>query len=369
MPDNHRSHLTLLALAAVLSARCGAPPAPPPNLQEIPVGAPSVGATQERTFVGKVQAVRYVEFRARHKGVVEQLGVDEGQPVRAGQLLFSISAKTLEQELRAARAAAEVAEAESRAAEVELGNVRLLAEKQVISNSELEQAVARQSALAAKVREARANADRAALELDLAQVEAPFPGVVNRLPKKVGSIVLEDELLTSLSDTSEVLVYFKVPEQEYLEHSPQVRSDRRLPVTLRLANGSPYPHPGVIDAVESEIDPETGTIAFRARFPNPEGTLVHGATGQVILHKELPDVLTVPQAATFEIQDKVYVYRVTTEGTIRAAEISTKGRSDDAFLVGSGLSPHDRIVLAGVQRLRDGEQILPRAQTSVAFAQ
>ncbi len=352
--------LGLLAVALIVSS-CRETPTPSPELEEFPVGAPSVGASFSRAFVGQVQASRYVEFRARHKGVVEQLGVDEGQRVRKGQLLFAISAREFEQERSKAQAAVESASAEWRAAQVEVNNSRLLVENKVMSSAELEVAEAKLAALAAKVREAKATVSQADITLSLSRVYAPFGGVVNRIPRKVGSLVLEDELLTTLTDTSEVFVYFRVSEQEYLELAAMVEEGRREPVALVLANGSAYPHPGYVDTVESEFDKETGNISFRARFPNPDGLLKHGATGKVVVRREDPAAVVVPQSATFEVQENLYVYKVQADGLVQSIRVMPRARIQHGFVVEGGISPADRIVLQGAQRLKDGTRIVARA--------
>jgi len=361
-PPTVRQSLVLdLFLCALLLVGCHEATPPPSELEEYPVGSPSIGASFSREFVGQVEAARYVEFRARHKGVVEQLGVDEGQRVRKGQLLFAISARELEQELAKAKAVVESASAELKAAQVEVRNSRLLVENKVLSAAELEVAEARLASLSAKDQEARASASQADINLSLARVHAPFSGVVNRIPRKVGSLVLEDELLTTLTDTSEVFVYFRVSEQEYLEYAALVGEGRREPVTLLLANGTSYPHEGVVDTVESEFDKETGNISFRARFPNPDGFLKHGASGKVVLRREDPAAIVVPQRSTFEVQENLYVYTVQTDGLVHATQVTPRARTKDGFVLERGLAAQDRIVLEGAQRLKDGARIVARA--------
>jgi membrane fusion protein (multidrug efflux system) len=183
---------------------------------------------------------------------------------------------------------------------------------------------------------------------------------VNRLPHKVGSLVLEDELLTTLADTTEVFVYFRISEQDYLAYMADVESGRADRVGLRLANGVMYPHAGSIDAIEGEFDDDTGSIAFRARFPNPDRLLKHGATGKVVIERDAPHAVVVPQSATFEIQQNLYVYTVDADDVVHATRIVPDARVGATFVLRSGLAPTDRIVLEGAQRLRDGTQIVTR---------
>jgi membrane fusion protein (multidrug efflux system) len=347
------------AIALALSlAGCREPTLPAPDAQEFPVGSPSIGATFTREWVAQIHSIRQVELRAHHRGIVEGLGVDEGQQVSRGQLLFTISAWELEQELSKAEAAVARAVAELKGARVEAANTRLLFDNGVVSETNLELAEANVEALAARVSEAKAEEAHAKVRLSFARVRAPFDGFVNRLPHREGSLVLEDELLTTITDTSEVFAYFRVSEQDYLEHTATSEADRPVNVRLRLANGADYPHAGVIDAVEGEFDKRTGTIAFRARFPNPDRILKHGATGKVIIERREPDAVVIPQSATFEIQENIYTFTVDDDDVVHATRVIPRGRIGTAFVLERGLSPTDRIVLAGTQRLKDGTQIV-----------
>jgi membrane fusion protein (multidrug efflux system) len=302
-----------------------------------------------------------VEFRARVKGFIEAVGVDEGQAVKSGQLLFSISARELQQELKKAHAAMDSATADLKVGQIEQANTKMLFEKKVVSSSEMELADARVLALTARLEEATAHEGQAAINLSYGQLRAPFDGVVNRIPRKVGSVVAEDELLTTMTNTKEVFVYFQVSEQEYLEYVAMKEADRPSAVSLKLANGAVYPGPGRIDAVETEIDRDTGNIAFRARFPNEQSVLKHGASGKVVISAALGDALVVPQRSTFEIQENLYVFKVDERDTVHATRIVTRGRYKDAFVIESGLTARDRYVVEGIQKVKEGDRITPRA--------
>ena len=311
----------------------------------------------EREYVGEVQAVRYAEIRSRLKGLIESVAVDEGQAVKSGQQLFSITAGELQQELLKARAATKSAEAELKLTRLEQENTRMLFDKKVVSNAEMALADSKVEALLARVEESKANGNQLAISLTYAKVRAPFEGVVNRIPRKVGSVVSEDDLLTTIADTSEVFVYFRVSEREYLEYAAGAPEHRSKEISLRLADGSLHPGRGVIDAVENEVSRETGNLAFRARFPNPAGTLRHGSSGKVVVRTSLQSALLVPQKSTFEVQGHLFVYSVDADNTTRAKEIVSKQRVGDSFVVASGLGPQDRFILDGVQKVKEGMQI------------
>jgi membrane fusion protein (multidrug efflux system) len=350
-------------LCAVLSAggcnRHGDSSAEAAALPEtFPVTSPQVKTVNVvREYVADIRAIRHAELRSRLRGILESVGVDEGQTVKAGQTLFTINARARKEDLAVARAATVGATAELEAAQLDLQNTQLLADKNVVSTAELARAKSKVALMRAKLEETKAAEARAAVEVDRAQIRAPFDGVVNRVPHKAGSAVGEDELLTTITDTREVLAYFSLTEAEYLKYvkTPSGAAARRA--SLRLADGTMFPSKGEVDAVGSEIDSETGTITFRARFANPDGVLKHGSSGKVVLETALHDAVLVPQKSTFEVQGDYYVYAVDTHNRAHAQKIRVKARVDDAFAVESGLAPTDRFVVEGVQKLKDGMKL------------
>lgn len=331
--------------------------------RRFPVGAPRVeDVLLERSYVADVRAARHVELRARFKGVIESVSVDEGDRVRAGQVLFTISASARAQDAAIARAAALGAEAELRAAELELENTQTLAEKKIVSDAELARARSKVDLQRARLAEAKATVGRSKVELDRAQIRAPFDGVVNLIKHKTGAMIEDDALLTTVSDAKEVVAYFAISEREFLELSSQEERQRPI-VQLSLADGSMFKHEGAIDATSSEIDAATGTLAYRARFPNPEGKLKHGSSGKVVLKTKLERAVLVPQRSTFESQGTVYAYVVDEGNVARARKLDVKLRHGDAFIVGTSVRPREQLVLEGVQRLKDGLTIEPLTPT------
>jgi membrane fusion protein (multidrug efflux system) len=342
--------------------------APVAQVQDsFPVAVPTPAADHyEREYVGEVQAVQRAEIRARVKGRIESVAVDEGQAVKRGQVLFTIGSSELKQQLRRTRAAAASAAADLRATEVERTNTGMLLEKQVVSPAEMSLLESKIQSLAAKLDEARAHEAHAALNLAYAEVRAPFDGVVNRIPKKAGSLVDEGELLTTLTDPSELFVYFRLSEQEYLEQATADQQGRPGEVSFKLANGQLLVSIGKMDAVESEIDRNTGTIAFRARFANDRNILKHGSSGKVVVKSMLKDAVVIPQRSTFEVQDHVYVYVVGADGRARARRIHPKLRLKDGFVVQSGIAAGERFIAEGVQRVKDGERVAILTSPSTA---
>ena len=330
------------------------------SVEVFPVASPGRAEdSYEQEYVGEVKAVQYAELRARTKGLLEAVTVDEGQKVKAGQLLFAFASKDLQQQLKRARATIASAAAELNTAQLERTNMQVLFDKQVVSPAEMARLESKIQALAAKLEEAKADEGQVAIHLSYAEVRAPFEGVVNRIPKKVGSMIQEGDLLTTVTNASEVLVYFRVSEKEYLSYVANP-SEHTKEVSFKLADGTQHEAPGVIDTVETEIDRGTGTIAFRARFPNAKQVLKHGATGKVVLKNSLHGELTVPQKATFEIQDHVYVYAVDAQNRVHAKRIIPKLRIKETFVLESGLEASDRFVVEGLQKVKEGATIVAR---------
>ncbi|WAR44791.1 efflux RND transporter periplasmic adaptor subunit [Methylomonas rapida] len=309
-------------------------------------------------YVAEIQSVRYVEVRSKIKGFIEKNYVDEGQAVQKGQLLFSLSFSEFEKELQKAEADYKASLADLKAAEVELNNVKHLVEKNIVSKPELDVLQAKANALKAKVEEAVAHKEQVALHLSFAQIKAPYDGIINRIPHKMGSLIEEGDMLTSISDNREIFAYFHLSEIDYLNYIGNEEKETKT-VVLKLANNDLYPHKGKIETIESEFDRETGNIAFRARFPNPEAILKHGANGKIVINKILKNALIIPQKSTFEIQDQLYVFVVDKDNMLRQRKIVPKMRFTDFYAVESGLTKNDRIVFEGVENAKDGAKIEP----------
>ncbi len=296
-----------------------------------------------KEYVSQIRSVRNIEIRAQEKGYLQNIYVDEGQFVKAGQLLFRIMPKLYEAELLKA-------EAEVKAAEIELQNTTTLVEKNVVSKNE--QAMAQ-----AKLDQAKAEMSLARLHLSFTEIRAPFDGTIDRIPLKLGSLIDEGELLTSLSDNSQMFAYFNVSEPEYLDYSTNRKGRGSSKVSLLLANNHPLPYKGDVETIESEFDNETGNIAFRARFPNPDKLLKNGETGKVMMTVPMKNALVIPQKATYEIQDKIYVFVIGKDNVVQSRHITVAGQMPDLYVIGSGLSENDRILLEGVQKVKDEDKI------------
>lgn len=350
----------LATLGLGLLSACSSGPAPAAP-ETYPVTAPLVGDTALlKEYVAEIHSVQFVEVRSHIGGYMEKIHVDEGQLVNEGQPLFNVSSAERALELQRATAAQKVVQAELMAAEVELRNTASLVEQKISAQAELDLTHARVDALRARVEEAASAKDHAALNLSYSHIKAPYRGKINRIPFKTGSLVQEDDVLTTITDNSEMFAYFHLSELDYMQLRSSFRDTTLRRVTLLLPNGAAYQHQGRIEVAESEFDRATGNIAIRARFTNPEGILKHGANANIVLRRPLEDAVMVPQRSTFEIQDKLYVMVVRPDSTVEQRNIVPAFRLPDLYVVESGLKPEERIVFEGTQRLRQGDRIVPQ---------
>jgi membrane fusion protein (multidrug efflux system) len=203
----------------------------------------------------------------------------------------------------------------------------------------------------------KAKADQAKAELGAIKLIAPFDGIVGRLQEHSGSSIKEGDVLTTLSDNSVMWVYFNVPEKQYLEYMANRQQREADKIELVLADQTKFPQPGKINAIEAEFNRETGNIAFRADFPNPDRLLRHGQTGVIAIRRKLHGATVIPMRATFELLDKQYVYVVDKDDVVHRREIVPQHEMDDIFVIKHGVGVDDRIVLEGIRELSDGDKV------------
>lgn len=325
-----------------------------------PVTRPIVIDTNSHVdYVAEIVGVKNIEIRSMIPGYLARVHVDEGQVVKEGQVLFSINSASYKEEVVKSQALLKIAEAEVESASLTVQNTRELVKKNVISNIELEFAKNKLQIAKAKVDEAKANVAHAKWMLYNTEIRAPFPGIINRLPQKIGSLVEEGSLLTTLSQNNEIFAYFDVSEPDYLNFMSKITkgSQQEKEVELILADGKKFAHKGHIETVDGEIDPNSGNISVRSRFKNPDFILKHGASGKLRIPKKFQQVMVIPQKATFDIQDRTFVYVVTKDNKLRMRAIEVGNRLPHLYIVTKGLSTSDRILYEGIQLAEEGMQI------------
>jgi len=308
-------------------------------------------------YSADIHSLQNVEVRSKVKGHLENIYVDEGASVKTGQLLFNINKEAFQLELLKAQANLKSAIAELKINQLELENVKKLFDKNIVSKTELDKVNALLDAANAKIEEAKSEEQVAKLHLSYAEIRAPFDGITDRIPFKKGSMIDEGSLLTTISNNKEVFAYFNVSEKEYLNIRAQKASIDKNKITLLLANNQPHQYKGTIETIDGEFDKNTGNIAFRAKFANPDILLRHGSSGKVQLINELDKALVIPQKSTFEIQDKYYVFLVDANNTIKAKNILVKQRLPHLFVIENNLSVNEKIVYEGIQNVKEGDQI------------
>ncbi len=296
-----------------------------------------------KEYVSQIRSIQHIELRALEKGYLQKYYIDEGKAVKKGELMFQILPLLY-------KAEQQKAQAEVSFAEIEYLNTKALCDSNVVSKNELAMAKA-------KLDKAKAELSLAQVHLGFTEIRAPFDGIMDRLNVREGSLLDEGDLLSTISDIRQMWVYFNVPEAEYLDYKINLNKGHQMQVQLQMANNEIFPYPGLIETIEADFNNETGNIAFRATFPNPDKLLRHGETGNVIVNVPLKNALIIPQKATFEVLDKKYVYVVDKDSLIKSREISIAAEMPDLYVIKKGLAPEDKILLEGLRLVKENDKI------------
>lgn len=345
---------------------------PPPALPVIAVT--SRPATTYQEYTASLEGSRDIEVRPQVEGYLTKIYVDEGAHVNKGQLLFKIDPQPYIEQLNTANALYAAAKASLESAEINVNKLVPLVQNNVISDVQLKSAQAAYNAAKANVAQATAGVQSAKINLGYTNVTAPANGYVGKLPLKTGSLVGKstDEPLTVLSETKDIHAYFSMSEVNFLQFKDQFPGNtieqkikQMAAVELVLATDSVYTEKGKVELAEGQFNKATGTINFRATFPNTQGVLRSGNTGKIRIARELGNTIVIPQEATFEIQDKTFVYTVADDNKIQTKPITISGRITNYYYVSNGVSAGEKIVLSSQSTLlmgglRDGMPITPQ---------
>jgi len=317
------------------------------------------------SYPAVIKGKQDVEIRPQVSGFITRLAVDEGSVVRKGQTLFIIDPVQYEEAVNAARAAVNVAKANMATAELTAQNKRELAKNNIIGAYDLQ--MAENSLLSSKALLAQATAQLVNAEKNLSytRVSSPSDGVVGTIPFRVGSLVSPSIVtpLTTVSDISEMYAYFSMTERQLLGFTANGTSSKDIlstmpSVQLKLIDGTIYADTGKVETMSGVIDQTTGSVSIRAKFSNKSKILRSGGTGIVLVPANMTDRILVPQKATYEIQDKRFVYVVDDKSTVKSTPIEIFTLDDGQnFVVTSGLKAGDKIVVEGISSLKDGMQI------------
>lgn len=357
--------LTLLAACKGKNQQDAAQQAPP----ELAVMTISEDlATLESGYPTTLKGENDVEIRPQVQGFLTKVCVQEGQHVSAGQVLFQIDRVQLQAAVDAARAQINVVQANVNTAKTNMNNNKILMDKKIISASAYQTSVDAYNAAIAQLSACQAQLKSAQKNLSFANVTAPVSGVVGTIDYKEGTLVSPQTLLTIISNNGEMEANFSLNEKDILtltdngQRTLQAALQNMPEVTLLLANGERYQYKGKIRSVSGVIDPATGAASVKAYFPNPNGMLQSGNTGQVLIPNMHNNAILIPQSATYEMQDMKFVYTVNDSSIVHSRPITVDKQDDGKnYIVTSGLRPGEKIVVEGVGiNVQDGMTIKPK---------
>lgn len=319
------------------------------------VTVPTQTVTAYETYPASIEGITNSAVRAKVSGYITSVLVDEGQKVSKGQTLFKLETQSLSQD-------AEAAQANVNAAQVEVDKLVPLVEKNIVSEVQLQTAKA-------KLAQAKSSYNSIVANIGYATIKSPIDGYVGAIPFREGALISpsSQEPLTTVSKTDEVYVFFAMNEKEYLNFLSSsegtTRNDKikNLPkVELQLANGSIYSEQGTIETVTGQVNQTTGTVSFRATFPNPSGILANGSSGKIRIPKTYKDAIVVPEIATFERQGKVYIYKVQGDSLAVSNSVTVVDRVNGLLIVSDGVVKNDKIIAKGVGKLNNNSPIVPQ---------
>lgn len=325
-----------------------------------------------KDYIGTIEGKLNIEIRSQVEGILEEIYVDEGQYVTAGQPLFKINPLPYQEILNNALATENVEKAKLKNAKLEVERLRPLVEHEVIAEVQLKAVMANYEVAQASLARASAAVASARISLDFTVIKAPVQGYIGMIPKRIGNLVNrgENTPLTVLSDVRDVYVYFSMSESDYLyftKNKTIVNDTTRnslgsiLPeAILFLADGTKYPQSGRVDAVSGQVNRSTGSISLRASFPNSAEMMRSGNTGSIQLKESKPGVILIPQEAVITIQDKNFVYTIDKDEKARLTAIQLDGVSNKKYIVSNGLKRGDSVILTGFHKIEEGSFVKPK---------
>jgi membrane fusion protein (multidrug efflux system) len=329
-----------------------------------------VTVTIHKDFPTTIEGQQVIEIRPMISGYLQDIFVNEGDHVKKGQLLFKIKNPMYEQQVITARASINRAEADVHTADMEIEKIRPLVEKQIVSNYRLRSAELNLESKKAVLEQAKAELANAQANLAYTSIRSPMHGIIGTFPFKQGALVSSNsqQALTTLSNIDTVYAYFSWNEKQlldFLSGSPGESLDEKIDnipqATLILANSTEYPERGRITMASGMISTQTGSATFKAIFPNRDGLIRSGSSAIIRIPEVKQNVLVIPQSATFELQNKSFAYRVDSANKVAAISFEPEPSDDgQSFLVTKGLKAGDRIVVEGINSLKNGVTIIPK---------
>ena len=366
--------MIVLAVSASLMSSCGNKQGGLPQSNEYPViTIQSTNSEMSSSYPATIRGKQDIEIRPKISGFITKLCVDEGSVVRKGQVLFTIDNVQYRAVLNQAEASLNSAKSALATAELTYNNKKELYNQNIVGDFDLQSAANSYATAKATVAQAEAAVVSARDNLSYCNVTSPSNGVVGTIPYRVGSLVSSSMAtpLTVVSNIDEMYVYFSVNEKQILEMTRASEGKNVIEafpeVQLELADGSIYTQVGHVSTVSGVIDQNTGSVSVRADFANPDHLLKSGGQGNIIITRKTEGVIIIPQAATAEVQDKIFVYVLGKDNKVAYTAIEVDPQNDGQnYVVTKGLKDGDRIVTKGITKLTDGAEIKPVTEEQYA---
>jgi len=358
-------HLVAIILLLFVAMGCSKAPqeAVPPAVEVTTVIQKDVPVYNE--WIGTLDGSVNATIRAQVQGYLTKQNYREGDLVTTGQVLFEIDPRTFQAALDQAKGELEAQQARWTTAKANLARIKPLAEQNAVSKKDLDDSIGTEQSARAAVLSAQAKVDKAQLDLGFTRITSPVAGIAGLAKAQIGNLVGPGgtEELTTVSTVQPIKVYIQVSEQEYLQsgRAGEKRAEN-LKGELILADGSVYPHKGAFGFADRQVDVKTGTIKVAVIFPNPGNYLRPGQYGKIrVATSTRKDALLVPQRAVTEIQGKYMVAVVGADNKADMRTVKTAERVDNLWVVLEGLKPGERVVVEGIQKVRPGMTVTPKA--------
>jgi membrane fusion protein (multidrug efflux system) len=361
--------LTTFFISSCKHEKTGGPAAETPHEYAVTTVNP-VTAIIHQDFPATIEGQQVIEIRPMISGYLRDIFVNEGDHVKKGQLLFKIRNPMYEQQVITARASINRAEADVNTADMEIEKIRPLVDKEIVSNYRLRSAELNLESKKAVLEQAKAELANSEANLAYTSIRSPMDGIIGTFPYKQGALVSSNSqlALTTLSNIDTVFAYFSWNEKQlldFLSGSPGESLDDKInnipKAKLILANSTEYPERGRITMASGMISTQTGSATFKAIFPNREGLIRSGSSATIRIPEVKHSVLVIPQSATYELQNKHFAYKVDSANRVAAVAFDPVPTDDgQSFLVKKGLKPGDRIVVEGINSLKNGVMIIPK---------
>jgi len=361
--------LTVFFITSCKNERAGSPAAEMPREYAVTTVNP-VTVTIHQDFPATIEGQQVIEIRPMISGYLQDIFVNEGDHVKKGQLLFKIRNPMYEQQVITARASINRAEADVNTADMEIEKIRPLVDKQIVSDYRLKSAELGLGSRKAMLEQSKAELANAEANLAYTSIRSPMDGIIGTFPYKQGALVSSNsqQALTTLSNIDTVFAYFSWNEKQlldFLSGSPGESLDEKInnipQATLILANSTEYSERGRIAMASGMISTQTGSATFKAIFSNKEGLIRSGSSATIRIPEVKRSVLVIPQSATYELQNKYFAYKVDSANKVVAVAFDPVPSDDgQSFLVKKGLKSGDRIVVEGINSLKNGVMIIPK---------